>query len=66
MGANAGSILLNLRLNTNTFSTDLNKVAKNAQKSVNNSFAGIGKMVTKALSVAAITAFIPSLSAESV
>lgn len=57
MGANAGSILLNLRLNANTFSTDLNKVAKNAQKSVNSSFAGIGKMVTKALSVAAITAF---------
>ena len=57
MGLSVGDILLNLRLNTNTFSTDLNQVAKSAQKSVNTSFSGIGKFVTKALSVAAVTSF---------
>lgn len=57
MGLGIGDIFLNLRLNTNTFSTDLNQVAKSAQKSVNTSFAGMGKIITKALSVAAITSF---------
>lgn len=60
MGVNVGDLFLDLNINSDNLSKQLNSAAYSAQNYANKAFSGMGKTIATALSTAAIGSFVSS------